>query len=529
QLIGWVKPPRWNRGRAVARVVLGAAVSAAFVPGSLFLYAACAVVLAVMRALIEPATRAVRGFTSCAVALTLAWVILLPWSSTWLEAGGPLQLLFGDGSWKVYASTFRDHGMSSVLLGQTPEGPALLGLSLTILGLVALLVGEGHRRRLALALWSIVVLIGGVVAAVAAGYLRPPVATPTEAAVLASLAFAGLAGVAVGAFRMDLPRRGLGLVHAATLTAISVAVVLMAAGLGPALWHGEWEPGGGTGRDNSEDVAQVGALLEAEARQGGEFRVVWVGERWQSPGLSAARPAADYFLTGSRGQVLTDLFQKPSPPAQGALDSVVSSIETRATDRGGSLLGAFNVRFVVLERGRGTSPWLDQRDLGLIRTESRYLLLENQAALERAAVYAELPAPVRAVDGRDPSLVPEDRVLRTFTASPVSPSRYVTDRVAGPAVLFLAEAANPGWDATVGGVLLRRTDSGWGNAFTIPSAAAGPLVVRFPREVSDVAWLIVIALAWIVTLGAAFSRAKRVPPRSGGRRGPVTQARRREK
>ncbi|MDQ3983015.1 MAG: glycosyltransferase family 2 protein, partial [Actinomycetota bacterium] len=137
QLIGWVKPPRWNRGRAVARVVLGAAVSAAFVPGSLFLYAGCAVVLAVVRALIEPATRAVRGFTSCAVALILAWVILLPWSSTWLEAGGPLQLLFGDGSWKVYASTFRDHGMSSVLLGQTPEGPALLGLSLTILGLVA--------------------------------------------------------------------------------------------------------------------------------------------------------------------------------------------------------------------------------------------------------------------------------------------------------------------------------------------------------------------------------------------------------
>jgi GT2 family glycosyltransferase len=510
QLTGWVKPPRWNRGRAVARVVLGAAISAAFVPGSLILYAACAGLLALVRGLIEPGSRALRGFTSCAIA-------------TWLDDGGPLNLLFGDATWKTYAAEFRDHGMSSVLLGQTPEGPALFGLALTVLGLVAVFVAEGQRRRLALALWSVVVLTGGISALVAAGLVRPPVATPTEAGVLASLAFAGLTGVAVGAFRLDLPRRGLGLVHAATLTAISIAVVLVGAGLGPALWHGEWEPGGGSGRDNSEDVAQVGALLQAEARQAGDFRVLWSGDVWESPGLSAARPAGGHFITGARGHVLSDLFQRATPAAENEIESVISSIESGATDRGGSLLGAFNVRFVVLARDGSAAPWLDQRDLALIRTESRYLLLENQSALERAAVYAGPPPPVEAVAQRDPSLVPDTAVPRTFTAEPVAPSRFEARRVAGPGTLFLAEAAHPRWEATVSGERLERAPGGWGNAFTVPDTAAGPLLVRFPREVADIVWLVAIALAWIVTLGAAFSRSKRVPARPGGRTGPVTK------
>jgi GT2 family glycosyltransferase len=522
QLIGWVKPPRWNRGRAVARVVLGAAVSAAFVPGSLLLYLGCAAVLAVLRRLMDPAARALRGFTACFIALVLSWVILLPWSATWFEEGAPMQLLFGDATWGFYAAGFRDHGMASVLLGQTPEGPALFGLALTALGLVAVFVGEGQRRRLALALWSIVVLAGAVTAAVAAGLIRPPVASPTEAGVLASLAFAGLTGVAVGAFRLDLPRRGLGLTHAATLAAVSAAVVLMGAGLAPALWHGEWEPGGGAGRGISEDVAQVGALLSAEARQMGEFRVLWEGEAWESGGLSAARPPESHFLTGSRGQVFSDLFEQASPPAHRALDAVVASIEQGTTDRGGSLLGAFNVRFVVLERGPGARPWLDQRDLGLIRTEERYLLLENQSTLLRAAMYGKRPDPVAAVAERDPSLIPQTQVVRTYTASSVSPSRFEAKRVTGPGTLFLAEAADRDWEATVGGVRLARADGGWGNAFSVPGSLEGPLVVKYPRELSDVAWLVGAALAWIVTLGAAFSRAKRVPARSGGRRGPLT-------
>ena len=522
QLIGWVKPPRWNRGRAVARVLLGAAISAAFVPGSLILYALTAAVLAGIRALVEPAGRALRGFTSCAVGIVLAWVALLPWSATWTAADGPLARLLGDDTWRDFSNGFRDHGMGSVLLGQTPEGPALFGLALTLLGVIAVFVGEGQRRRLALVLWALVVVMGALTAAIAAGLVRPPVASPTEAGVLPSLAFAGLAGVAVGAFRLDLPRRGLGIVHALTLGAVSMAVVLVCAGLGPALWHGEWEPGAGVGRDNSDDIAQVRSFLEAETRQAGEFRVLWSGQIWQSPALSAARPTDDHFLTGPRGQLLTDLFQKSSPAAQEALDLVVDSIQSGTTDRGGSLLGAFNVHFVVLERGPSATPWLDQRDLGLIRTESRYLLLQNQMSLSRAAIYPETPASVTAVAKRDPSLVPNTPILRTFTGTQLSPSRYTAENVVGPGVLFLAESSHPGWEATIGDVPLERAEGGWGNAFSVPGSLKGPLAVHFPREISDLMWLLLSVLAWIVILGAAFSRARRIPARAGGRSGPIT-------
>jgi hypothetical protein len=298
--------------------------------------------------------------------------------------------------------------------------------------------------------------------------------------------------------------------------------VLVGAGLGPALWHGEWEPGGGAGRDNSEDIAQIGALLQAEARQAGEFRVLWTGESWESPGLSAARPGGDHYISGARGHVLNDLFQRGDPAAEQELESVIASIEKGTTDRGGSLLGAFNVRYVVLSRDDEAAAWLDQRDLALIRIESRYLLLENQGALDRAAVYAQVPQPIAAVADRDPSLVPDTAVPRTFTADPVSASRFTAPRVEGPGVLFLAEAADSRWQATVGGARLDRSRGGWGNAFEVPDSAHGPLLVRFPREVADIVWLVAIALAWIVTLGAAFSRAKRVPGRPGGRRGPVT-------
>ena len=51
---------------------------------------------------------------------------------------------------------------------------------------------------MALGLWTIVLAMGWLTAAMASGSLRPMVASPTEAGVLAAVAFAGLAGLADG-------------------------------------------------------------------------------------------------------------------------------------------------------------------------------------------------------------------------------------------------------------------------------------------------------------------------------------------
>ncbi|HWC14932.1 MAG TPA: glycosyltransferase family 2 protein, partial [Actinomycetota bacterium] len=93
RLTGWVRPPGWNRNRAIARVALGGAVSAAFVPGSVFLYALVAAILAIFHADLGTVRRSLSGVGSVLVGLAAGWVLLLPWSWSWLAEGGPLHRL----------------------------------------------------------------------------------------------------------------------------------------------------------------------------------------------------------------------------------------------------------------------------------------------------------------------------------------------------------------------------------------------------------------------------------------------------
>ena len=511
-LVGWMRPPRWNRSRAVAHVALCAAISAAFMPGSLFLYGLAAVSLAGARALLDRGTKVVRGLISCIIGVTAAWALLLPWSLEWWEPGGVLSVLRGDGTWQRFAATFEGHGMASVLAGQTPEGPALFGLALPVLGLTAALVGTGQRRRAALAMWSLVVTSGLVIAAIAAGWMRPLVATPSEGGVLAALGFSALAGLAVGAFRLDLPRRGLGVVHALTIAGMATAAFLIAAGLGPAVWGGAWDPGRAMSEE-AEAAGQVGELLEAEALQQGQFRALWVGDRWTAgaPSPALALEAQGYLVTGPRGRVVTELFARSEVASVTELERAIASITAGDTDSGGSLLGAFNVRFIVV-RADEAEPWLAQRDLEVIREEPAYLLLENSETLARAGVYPELPASVRALSGADAGLLaervpPADPELRQESSWAYDgPGRR------GDGVVFLAEQADDEWGATAGKRELERVSSRWGNAFAL-DGSGGALEVRFPRTAGWVVWIVVLALAWTVVIGAAFSRSRPPPPR----------------
>jgi GT2 family glycosyltransferase len=502
RLIGWVRPPGFARSTAVARVALGAAISAAFVPGSLVLYAITAAVLAGSRALLDRGERAVRGLLATTIGLLAGWALLLPWSATWFQDGGPFSRLLSDDSWRLFARSFEDHGMVSVLIGQTPDGPALFGIALPLFGLIAVLLGEGARRRLALALWTVVAAMGWIVGLFSSGAIRPVVASPTEAGVLSALAFAGLTGIAVGAFRLDLPRRGLGWIHALALGALSLAIFLVGAGIAPEMLRGGWEPGAESG-GNDETVEQVTALLDSESRQLGQFRALWVGDAWAPATPSAARPLGDHYSTGPRGQVLTDLFVRDGDAANTALDRAVQSIEAGTTDSGGHLLAPFNVEFVVVGRGDGADEWLRQRDLGLIRTEPSYLVLRNQVEVPRAAVFLEMPGFIGDPAGVTAAAT-DDAVDSTATLEQESASAYESSGIEGPGVVFLAEARDPDWGATVDGQELRRTDGGWGNAWPLPSRS-GDLVLRFPRTSSHIVWMVVVLLGWIVIVGASFS------------------------
>jgi GT2 family glycosyltransferase len=508
RLIGWLRPPRFNRSRAVAGTALGTAVSAAFVPGSLVLYLVAVALLTAVRAFLDRGGKVLRGLASSTIGIATGWALLLPWSWHWLDDGAPLDRLRDGQSWRAFAAPFADHGMASVLLGQTPDAPPLFGLALPLLGLVAVLVSSGQRRRVALALWSLVLATGWLVTAMSSGALRPIVASPTEAGVIASIAFSALAGLAVGAFRLDLPRRGLGFVHALTLGCLSIAGFLVVVGLGPAVWRGEWDPGARSDRVDPAAVEQIRDLLATEGTQGDQFRALWVGDAWMPPVPSVMRPLESHMLTGPRGQLLSDLFENTSSGATSQLDRVIASVEEGATDRGGSLLGAFNIRFVVLERTTGSATWLSQRDLALIRSEPDYVLLENRERLDRAAVYEEVPGLLEAIERSDPTLGRGGFKAERDEATQKSASRYVSEDVEGPGYAVLTETRDPGWEATIDGRELEPVDGGWANVFEVPGGESGLLTIVYPRTTSDVVWLIAIALAWGVVVSAAFARVQ---------------------
>jgi hypothetical protein len=505
RLTGWVRPPGWNRGRAVARLALGAAVSAAFVPGSLFIYLAVGFLLMFTRGFLVRGAATARSIPSVLVGLVTGWLLLLPWSFTWFQATGPLHELFTNR--QTYAAGFAEHGMSSVLLGQSPESPVFFGIALPVLGLLAVFLAEGQRKRIALVLWAVIAVFGCVMTGIAAGVIPPFVASPTELGVIIATCFAGLAGIAVGAFRLDLPRRDFGYMHWVTLGALAVSIFLLAAGLGPALLHGEWQPGRASGRAEPQVIAQIGSLLGAEAEDSGTFRTLWVGADWTPPNPTAARPVTHSFLTGPQGQALTDLFESGAGKARSQLDRVLASVETGATDEGGSLLGVFNVGYIVLSRDASAEPWLGQRDLGLIRNEPGYLLLQNQTLLPRAAAYDEIPGLVNAIEGDAERLDSVHDVAEDSELSRVSASRYRGDVTGGRAV-FLAETTHKDWTATLAGEKLERVDAGWGNGFTLPANASGELLIRFPLSITNLLWLLFAALVWIIVLGASFSRRR---------------------
>jgi hypothetical protein len=311
-------------------------------------------------------------------------------------------------------------------------------------------------------------------------------------------------GLAVGAFRLDLPRRGLGWIHAGTIAALALSGFLMVVGLAPSFWNGGWDPGVDAGGDPAA-VEAITSLLGSEIEDRGIFRTLWVGEQWAPSIPSALKPLRRHILTDPRGEQLNDLFAHDTGPGYDALEDAVGAIESGATDLGGRMLDAFDVDFVVVAPGPGASRWLRQRDLGLIRSENDYLVLENEAPLPRAAVFDDIPAAVRAIDSGDPSLIASDVETPVSVVEQRTSYAYEAQTAAGPGVAWLAETSDPLWVAELEDEDLESVPAGWGNAFRLPDRS-GELDIAFPRTRPFILWLIAFALAWAVVIGGAFAR-----------------------
>ncbi|HEU4481044.1 MAG TPA: hypothetical protein VFS18_04090, partial [Actinomycetota bacterium] len=121
--------------------------------------------------------------------------------------------------------------------------------------------------------------------------------------------------------------------------------------------------------------------------------------------------------------------------------------------------------------------------------------------------YDEGPVLIEALDTRDPSLSAGLDQPPTITLDQKVPYGYTADGVSGPGTVLLAEAEHPGWNASFDGEELERTEGGWGNAFALP-AGEGDLEVSVDRSLGQILWSIIIFAAWLVVIGASFSKRR---------------------
>nr|MBA3363760.1 hypothetical protein [Actinomycetota bacterium] len=201
-------------------------------------------------------------------------------------------------------------------------------------------------------------------------------------------------------------------------------------------------------------------------------------------------------------------------PADADLADTVAAIEARAADQAGALLGAFNIRYIVLERG-SAAPWLSQRDLAVVRDARDFVLLENTRVLDRASILRHVPPAATAVSDLGAVDAPFRGEAPLASVARPSSSRYEGSGVDGPGVAWIAEASHPNWDAILGGVRLPRLDAGWANAFRLPGEASGDLTVSFRRPPYDSWWLGGAAALWVILGGVALARAEEPVPGEG--------------
>jgi GT2 family glycosyltransferase len=469
---GW--RPAWALGLALA-------VTAGFAP---LLWPAFASVLLVAAVL----SRSLRRIAAALVVALVPGVALLPWS--WTALHHRVWLLDGPGRLLV---EHRVPPWQLVLLH--PSGPATPVAWLTVGLLLAALGGLLRRdgRLLAHAAWGL------ALAALAAAFVLQR--RGTWPGVTLQLAAGGLliaALVGANRARTTLAHSSFG------WRQLTAAVVAAAAAVIPLAAAGSWVARG------AGDPLQRGLrpVLPAFAR----------AELAESPGLRvlvvrATGTAVRYELLASSGDRLGSADTPPSTGQLGALDGIVADLLSARGSDAAEALATRAVRYVALPVGPRSKALAAALDVqaGLSRRASGQVLLWRVVApTSRLSVLRPGMAGPALRGDRGPTR----ELLRTAPPATLDASREgaaTTVRRGSPGrLLVLAEAADPGWRASIDGQALpRRTAWGWAQGFVLP-AAGGHLVVSFdqgPRHRALAGQA--LALLLILILAAPAARRRR--------------------
>ncbi|SCE41140.1 Glycosyltransferase, GT2 family, partial [Streptomyces sp. Termitarium-T10T-6] len=389
------------------------------------------------------------GLRFVAIAATPV-LVLAPWSLSLLT--NPSALLTEAG---LDLGTGEASGLD--LLGISPGGPGAAGgillLGIVLAALAALLREE--RQFAVRTAWA-VALVGFLFAAVANGSTWAGPATLVYGTALIAAALVGADGA-----RIRVAEQSFGWRQPVA------ALIALAAGLAPVLAAAGWMIGGADGPLERRDPVQVPAFVAEESTTRDQPRTLILG--------GTSPDTVSYSLVRGSGARLGDGELTEAGGSNSHLDKVVANLVAGSgADQGGQLSG-FAIRYVLVRDG---APREMSRVLDSTPGLSRLSQLDGSALWRVDRQVARVMITPASGEG--------ERVAVGSAA--VEAHSEIPSGEAGR-VLRIADAADPGWTATLDGKpLTRKTVDGWAQGFELP-ANGGRLDLTHDAPITHTAWI----------------------------------------
>ncbi|MEV5204546.1 glycosyltransferase [Streptomyces sp. NPDC053720] len=377
-------------------------------------------------------------------------LVLAPWS---------LSLLTSPSGFLKEAGLDIGTGTASALdlLGISPGGPKAAGgvllLGIVLAALAALLRGE--RQFAVRTAWA-VALVALVFAALANGSGWAGPATLVYGIALIAAALVGADGARIRVAELSFGWRQ-----------PVAALIALAAGLAPALAAVGWMIGGAAGPLERRDPVQVPAFVAEESTTRDQPRTLVLG------GTSPA--SVSYSLVRGSGARLGDAELTEAGGSNSHLDKVVANLVAGSGADQGSQLSGFAIRYVLVRDG---APKQMSRVLDATPGLSRLSQLDGSALWRVDRQVARVMIMPSGTDGEP--LPVGSLPVEAHTKVPAGGSGRV---------LRIADAADPGWQATLDGrPLTRKTVDGWAQGFELP-AEGGTLDLTYDTPFTHTAWI----------------------------------------
>lgn len=442
QLAGDDLVQRASRWRAGGLLAVSLAVAGALAPSAL---AVVAVVLALGAGVgLAGSDHRRAGLARLAAATGAGLVPLAPWIVGLVRAGWeqavPARAVQPMAWWQGVAAIPSDVPFADGLLGVAAA--AAVGA----IAVGAVWLGFRHRPGLVAVLVMMAVGAGGL-AWLLAGLGRQSV-SPGALLVAAVLAHAGLAVLAarlvterLSAYAFGLRQLGLIALSLVVIAGLAGGVVRLVGGAAEELTRGE-DPMPAFVRTDLSEVGPYRILLVDGAADG--------GLRWE--------------LVDAAGPTMTRYGATPDPALVAAVDAAVTALGGGADLRGGGLLGAANVRYLVAgDLPAGAAAAFD-RQLDLEPEPADAAVWQVRSWLPRAVVRP--PEAASAARGGDPG---EAGTAARNGLVHVGAGRWAGDAVPPEGgALLVAEADAGRWEAVGDGEPLEPLDAAVGAAFAVP-------------------------------------------------------------